>query len=321
MELDIRWYPNFDKMKKAILLLVFLTAFSACKKSDDPQDPVTIDDPQDPVTIIEPFEGSTGKLLFSSGFESDTYLSEPSSELEISNWPDYEIIRGTDASTGYSWPISILGSNFAGIHKVDDDGGAALSNDIETVIGHNGEETTALFQSVNYDIQFTQTPYQINNITENPEELYMSYRMKTDDTALVGPDKWRAIWEYKTDDYASYANGFRMIALMVTDNQGTPHWVFQGDTSPTSPVWQVENYDVPVIMNAWFKVEYYIKWSDAADGYASMKVNGQLIAEHYGATTTNSDNLDFIILTQVYGNSHPMHQWVDDIEIWDGVPN
>ena len=52
-----------------------------------------------------------------------------------------------------------------------------------------------------------------------------------------------------------------------------------------------------------------------------MKVNGQLIAEHHGATTTNSDNLDFIILTQVYGNSHPMHQWVDDIEIWDGAPN
>ena len=51
-----------------------------------------------------------------------------------------------------------------------------------------------------------------------------------------------------------------------------------------------------------------------------MKVNGELIAEHSGATTTNSDNLDFIILTQVYGNSHPMHQWVDDIEIWNGLP-
>jgi hypothetical protein len=73
-------------------------------------------------------------------------------------------------------------------------------------------------------------------------------------------------------------------------------------------------------MNEWFKVEYYIKWSAGNNGYASMRVNGQLIGEHYGATTSNSDNLDFMILTQVYGNSYPMHQWVDDIEIWNGLP-
>ena len=115
-------------------------------------------------------------------------------------------------------------------------------------------------------------------------------------------------------------NGFRMIALMETDEQGVLHWVFQGDTSPMNPVWQVENYEVPVPMNEWFKVEYYVKWGEGSDGYASMKVNGQLIAEHSGPTTNGSDGLNFIILTQVYGNSHPMHQWVDDIEIWDGLP-
>lgn len=297
---------------KNILLLVFLVVFSACGESDDLLDTETISGAAD---------ATPGVLLFSSGFEGETYLSEPQEGLENNLWPDYEIIRGEDTATGYSWPIRILGSNFSGIHKVDDDGGPAIDNSIETVVGHNGRETKALFQRVNYDILATQTPYQINNITENPQELYISYRMKTDDTALIGPDKWRAIWEYKTDNYGISSNGFRMIAFMETNAQGLKHWVFQGDTSPTTPIWQVENYDIPVPMNEWFQVEYYIKWSDTSDGYASMKVNGDLIAEHSGATTSNSDKLDFIILTQVYGNSHPMHQWVDDIEIWDGLPN
>ncbi|MFS4448412.1 hypothetical protein [Maribacter sp. 2307UL18-2] len=296
---------------KNILPLLFLIVFGACGKSDNPLQ-------TEPISAAA--ETIPGVLLFSSGFESDTYLSEPQEGFESDFWPDYEIIRGKDLTTGYSWPIRILGSNFSGIHKIDDDGGSAIDNSIDTVIGHDGQETKALFQRVNYDVLATQTPYQINNIAENPEELYISYRMKTDDSALVGPDKWRAIWEYKTDNYGTSMNGFRMIAFMETNAQGIKHWVFQGDTSPTTPIWQIENYDIPVPTNEWFQVAYYIKWSDSSDGYASMKVNGELIAEHSGATTTNSDNLDFIILTQVYGNSHPMHQWVDDIEIWNGLP-
>lgn len=299
-------------MKRCSVLLVFFLVLSSCNKADDPQGPEIISGPA---------EATLGELLFSSGFESDTYLSAPSSASELRFWSDYEIIRGTDSSTGYSWPIEVLGSNFSGIHKVDDDDGFAIENRIETVIGRTGQETNALFQNVKYDIGVTQTPYQINNISENPDELYMSYWMKTDDTSLTGENEWRAIWEYKTDNYGTQQNGFRMIAFMITDEQGNKHWTFQGDTSPQSIVWQEENYTVPVIMNEWFKVEYYINWSATADGYASMKVNGQLIAEHTGPTTSNSDDLDFIILTQVYGNSHPMHQWIDDIEIWDGLPN
>jgi len=284
--------------------------FCTCKKSDDLEDSTT---------ISAPLETTPGQLLFSSGFENDTYLSEPNEGIEISNWSDYDIIRGTDESTGYSWPIEILGSNFAGIHKVDDDDGTAIDNRIETVIGYDGAETTALFQRVDHDVQSTQTPYQINNIAENPKELYMSYRMKIDDSALVGPGKWRALWEYKTKNYGS-GSGFRMIAFIYTDNNGKTYWNFQGDRNPSNPVWEKPNFDIPVPRDEWFKVEYYIKWSDSSDGYASMKVNGQLVADHFGATTINSDDLDFIILTQVYGNSHPMHQWIDDIEIWDGQP-
>ncbi|MFD0797144.1 hypothetical protein ACFQZJ_06710 [Maribacter chungangensis] len=251
-------------------------------------------------------------LLFSSGFEG-IQLGE---QIE-----DYQYLTGTDNETGFSWPLYILGSDFSGIHRINDDNGEAISNEIVTVTGPKGKQTSALFQSVRYDVQVTQTPFQINHIKENPDELYMSYWMKTDSTAVKGIDTWRAIWEYKTKNYASYKDGFRMIAFMATDYEGKPFWSFQGDTSPQHPIWQTENYTVPLILNEWFKVEYYIKWSNGTDGYASMKVNGKLIGEHKGATTVNADPMDFIMLTQVYGNSHPMHQWVDDIEIWDGLPS
>ena len=255
------------------------------------------------------------RLLFSSGFD-DIVLSTPCN--------GYTYIEGTDLQTGFTWPPTILGSGNglepSGIHSINDDGGAAVDNRIETTTDRKGDQSAALFQRVNYDVQVTQTPYQINNIKENPNELYISYWMKTDGTSIVGKDKWRAIWEYKTKNYASYKDGFRMIAFMATDYDGKPYWLFQGDTSPQDPIWQTENRTIPVLLNEWFKVEYYIKWSDGPNGYASMKVNGQIIGEHHGATTSNSDDLDFIILTQVYGNSYPMHQWVDDIEIWDGLP-
>lgn len=255
-------------------------------------------------------------LLFKSGFEGVS-LTETQYE--------YQYIIGTDTETGFTWPPDILGSGIniepSGIHNVSDDNGAAISNDLEVIIGPFGNETTTLFQRINYDVQVTQAPYQINDIQENPDDLYISYWMKTDNTSVQGSDTWRAIWEYKTNNYATYTDGFRMIAFMATDIRGNPYWMLQGDTSPENPIWQVSNTEIPLILGEWFKVEYHIKWSNGDDGYASMKVNGQLIGEHFGVTTSKNDDLDFIMLTQVYGSNYPMHQWVDDIEIWDGVPN
>ncbi len=267
-------------------------------------------------TTTENTENQTANLLFSSGFEGVT----------LSNLTyDYRYIEGTDANTGFSWPPKILGSTGteqepSGIHTISNGSSSTITNRLETVVGHNGNQTTALFQGIDGTASGTQTPYQINNIKENPDELYITYWMKIDDTSLSGAQKWRALWEYKTEEYGS-GGGFRMIAFIYTDNNGRAYWNFQGDRNPSSPVWEKSNFDIPVPRDEWFKVEYFFKWSEGADGRAFMKVNGQLVGEHQGATTANSKDLDFMILTQVYGNTSPMHQWVDDIEIWDGLPN
>lgn len=301
MKVKVRWATDrcVQQIKTGVPQLCMMMALiTGCEDKGEP----------DVTPIVD-----TSQVLFSSGFETDTFISPVKDS--------YQVIRGTDSETGFTWPIGILGSDFGGIHRINDDNGFAIDNYLDSVIGPFGTETTALFQRVNYDVEVTQTPYQINNIKTNPKELSMRYWLKIDDNSVMGPDKWRALWEFKTKRYNfSSTDGFRMIAFIATDDNGAPYWLLQGDRNPTEPIWQERNYEVPIPREEWFKVEYLIRWSKGADGYAAMKVNDQLIAEHSGPTTANGDDLDFIILTQVYGNTHPMHQWVDDIEILNYFP-
>jgi hypothetical protein len=67
--------------------------------------------------------------------------------------------------------------------------------------------------------------------------------------------------------------------------------------------------------------EFYWHWSKGAGGRALWKVSGKIIGDHRGPTTRNNKPIDFIMLTQIYGNANPKHQWIDDIEIWDGLLN
>ncbi len=256
------------------------------------------------------------KLLFKSGFEDGVYLEPPSDDTPIGR---YQLIKGTDSETGYSWPISILGANTGGLHFIDDDNFKALKNEIQTVIGHNGDSTKALYNAEYYDIGITQCPYEILDIPEGTKDLYIRYWMKLDSASLFKPNMWRAIFEYKTKGYAKYL-GFRLIAFIYTDEDGIPYWHWQGDRSPNQPIWEIDNRTVPVPINEWFLTEYYWHWSAGDDGRALWKVNGQVIGDHYGPTTRFSKPIDFIMLTQMYGDSNPKYQWIDDIEIWDGIP-
>ncbi|HFC93596.1 MAG TPA: hypothetical protein ENJ51_12375 [Leucothrix mucor] len=255
------------------------------------------------------------KLLFSSGFEKGVYIDTsvvPDSE-------DFRFIRGTDLETGDSWPIDVLGASESGIHYIDDDNQNAIYSEIQSVKGHDGNQTKALYSIENYDIGVTQNPYEILNIVDGRKDLYVKYWMKLDSSSLNQIDKWRALFEYKTIGYAK-GTGFRLIAFIYTDIQGTPFWHFQGDENPTTAIWEVDNTDIPVPMNQWFSTEFYWHWSEGKDGKVFWKINGQLVAKHIGPTTRNAQPIDFIILTQLYGDANPKFQWIDDIEIWDGLP-
>ncbi len=286
------------KISIIILLIVILLTSSSCKKE-------------------LPNEISTEpKLLFKSGFESGVYIDNTA----YADNEDYRYIKGADNETGFSWPINILGSKNSGLHYISDDNHQATFAELQHVIGHNGDATTVLFQKENYEfLDDTQCPYEILDITEGTKDLYIKYWIKMDSESLVQPNMWRTFFEYKTKDYGDN-KGFRLIAFIYTDNDGIPYWVWQGDRNPSSPIWEIENRSIPIPKDEWFLTEFYWHWSEGDDGRALWKINGQIIGDHYGPTTRNSKPIDFIILTQIYGNANPKHQWIDDIEIWNGIP-
>ena len=173
---------------------------------------------------------------------------------------------------------------------------------------------------------------EILNITQGASDLYVRYRMKIDGNMLGTISKWRALFEYKTKGYkdpGEGSTGFRLIAFVYTDEEGRASWHMQGDRDPSSPIWECDtlklsetchNEYVPVITDAWFVTEYYWHWSNGDDGRVTWKINGKVVADHQGPTTRNNNPIDFILLTQLYGNVTPKYQWIDDIEIWDGMP-
>ncbi len=266
--------------------------------------------------VLAAAAGETGpcasRLLFRSGFEGDIRLV-PSTD------GDMAYIVGVDRETGFSWPLEILGSSGSGLHYIQDDGRRAVGSDIRTVIGHDGRPTRALYSYENYAHDATQNPYEILDISEGRKDLYVRFWIRLDGESLSQKDTWRTFFEWKTRGYAK-GRGFRLISFVYTDEEGRPYWHWQGDRDPEHPIWEIDNFDVPVPRDEWFVTEFFWHWSQGADGRALWKVNGQVIGDHFGPTTRYSQPIDFIMLAQIYGDGNPKHQWIDDIEIRDGWP-
>lgn len=276
------------------LSVILLFTVSSCKKNTTSETPV---------------------LLFKSGFEGSVYIDN----MAYLDEEDYRYIKGVDSETGYSWPIDILGATGSAMHYIDDDNHQAVFAELQTVIGHEGTPTQALYMQENYASGVTQCPYEILEIQDGRKDLYIKYWVKLDSASLTQPDKWRALFEYKTKGYAN-KTGFRLISFIYTDENGNPYWHFQGDKTPEKPLWEVDNTSIPVPINEWFEMEVYWHFGNKKEGSATWKVNGQEIASVQDQTTRNNKPIDFVILTQIYGDGNPKHQWVDDIEIWEGKP-
>jgi hypothetical protein len=254
----------------------------------------------------------TPELLFKSGFEGNVYIDNTAYEDN----EDYRFIRGMDSETGFSWPINILGASGSALHYIDDDNHQAVFAELQTVIGHNGNQTTVLYQQENYNTDVTQCPYEILDIKDGTKDLYIKFWIKLDSASLYKPNMWRTYFEWKSKKYAK-GSGFRLISFIYTDDDEIPYWSFQGDKNPEHPIWEINNKNIPVPVNEWFMNEFYWHWSEGDDGVVLWKVNGQEVGKHYGPTTINGNPIDFIMIGQIYGNSNPKYQWIDDIEIWN----
>lgn len=83
------------------------------------------------------------ELLFSSGFEEGVSIRADNPYDPAST--DYQFLWGEDNDTGFSWPLDILGASESSLHFVHGNPDEHLNAEIETIQGHNGEDSRVLY--------------------------------------------------------------------------------------------------------------------------------------------------------------------------------
>jgi hypothetical protein len=272
----------------------------------------------------------TAKQLFSSGFEGNISLGPLGSGYPIS-----QTITGTDSQTGYSWPMNLWGGQ-AGIVSL----AANVSTQIETVTGHTGTPTQALYTQVNsLSANYGQVALGVTPTADIAHEgdLYTSeWIMFPQDMisklGTSGTDSWKALFEWKTGDGTAVGSGggdFRSLLGFGKFTDGSLHWQVKWDNNANNPNLPLQTYYNDTNMNTqvpvgrWFHLETFTH-RDNVNGEFWVKVDGQTIFDHTG-DNIGSLNLPInrIALFNNYSNpvGFPMGQWLDDVQIWDGQPS
>ena len=279
------------------------------------------------------------KLLFSSGFEGSTTLSSPGDCYGTGCWQN---ITGLDASTGFDWPPKIWGGGRIRLQLIADASvdattvGDYIFNEIQTVTGHNGKPTRALYQRMSRSGccgtnsqggRPAQNAFTLQPVGET-SDLYVSYWLKyqPDLAQSLKPPNWRVVFEWKT------RSDYRVIASVVTwgldaNRVNVPlSWEIIGDNAaqslPYKRFWDEYNTTVPVPVGEWFKFEAFWHRTSGNDGRVWMAVNGRPIVDHRGPNIgVYKAPIDRIMMPNLYsGGAYPIYQWVDDVQIWDGFP-
>ena len=272
-------------------------------------------------------------LLFKSGFEDDVVYvpwSEPNP-----GQADYEDIEGSD-EVGYTWPIQLRSPTTSRFHHIIDGTGDPVDDlndffttDIVTVTGHGGGSTKALYQSLDsLPNAISQTWYEIyyaspTSITD--EDTYIKYWMKLPSHSIdtMGASRWRSVFFMKSVDV-----DYRIEAYIYTTSTNVPYWFVHGDKfdggyeefwSESSLDADTSNVEVPI--DEWFTMEYFWHRTNDENGRFYWAVNGDTVCDRYGSLYgPSNNNITLISPFGVYANEVPAHQWIDDLEIWNGFP-
>src|SRR5713226_127991 len=154
---------------------------------------------------------ASANLLFSSGFEGTTALLPPSGFYGTGAWQDFV---GLDSITGFTWPPNIWGGGPTHFQMIADTTVDATTidnymfNQIQTVTGHDGSPTQALYQQISQSGccgtgpqggSPTQDPFMIQPVGET-SDLYISYWLKyqPDLAQKMTNPNWRVVFEWKT---------------------------------------------------------------------------------------------------------------------------
>jgi len=299
-------------------------------------------------------EGAGAHQLFSSGFEGAISIVPPVDCWGTGCWQD---IVGVDSVTQFSWPISLWGGGGKFLLLTDPVTitpltlGDYILNRIDTVTGHRGDQTHALYQQISQNANGTgpmgtspeQDEFQLLPKTA-PGDLYVSYWIKLQPDLVAkmtnlpaGPGiadggTWRAFFALKTGGQTSWGDpaddgDYRVEVYVMTYGGGQPYWTIIGDNNagggaPLVNNWSVENRSVPVPVGQWLKFEIFCHRSAGGDGRVWMAVDGHVIADRSGANVGAwSMPINRVMAPMLYGGgTMPIYQWIDDLEVWDGLP-
>ncbi len=263
-------------------------------------------------------EISKKKLLFKSGFEEGVYLIKPISDIGGIWWQE---LKGSDVQN-FSWPINI--NNYEGNLQLIIDYNKNISNyienKIETEIGINNKSTKVLHQIIkNKQFEWSQDPYIIYTNNTEVENLYIKYSLKFPNNLvkLLGKNGWAVISEFKT------TTDYRLALYVYEDENEQLYWYMHGDNVvlddlPYEEYWFKENKILKVPVGEWFDFELYWHRSLNETGQVLWKINSEIVANYTGPTKLK-DPINAIMIFTNYA-SNPIHQWIDNIEIWNQIP-
>lgn len=190
----------------------------------------------------------TANLLFKSNFGPGVLLS--TTPTGVTSRGAYLELTGTDRETGYTWPVTVLGSNFSGVQLIAPGPPippSTLDNyvtaKIQIVPGPSGTPVSELFldtidnggvgskSSAQTDFLIRRS-WNIGDVTN----LYTTYWVKLQPNLAASLDptvssgNWKALTEFKTGGYNNTGGGdYRISVIVLKNTTGDLYWLVHGD--------------------------------------------------------------------------------------------
>jgi hypothetical protein len=280
---------------------------------------------------------TAAQKIFESDFGGSVAMVMPNLNSTNGWWP----IGGGDH--GFNWPISLNGGSSRGLQpisygptisydpssaEIDCGGSSCWKAEIIRGTRHDGT-TGPIFHQANYQNIHWQFPYIIAPGADVSDEYQMMWFMLPSDLAAqMGPNSWRAIWEWKDAGYQGSCpiRGYRIAVFVMTNNKGNPYWDIHGDNCPQGPFYWDKTSHVTVPVGQWMKLEWAWHRTHDSTSWTWVKLNGvEIMRQNGGGTSANGfytidSPIDRIMLFQMYGAQGASEQWADHVEIWDTVP-
>jgi len=266
-------------------------------------------------------EASTGtaNLIFKSGFESGITITDHQADAP------YSYLHGAD-DTGYDW------DDFP--HLINYVGGT-IGVDIKTFLStekaHSGS-SRSLKQVVMTPFGAVAHRNELNYHTNDfagESEIYMSRWLYYPSDLFIPPNN--QLVGISGHREAINGSGFGVGFNWANDTSGHEYLYvdcldyFNGTKYSEHIVWRVNRFDLTLPRGEWFKLEDYI-YRHPTNGIYKVWLNGELIFDIKDKKTMNWTREAVLNrIGKIYINAdesyYPYYHYIDDIEIWDGLPS